>query len=239
MEKFIDIHCHILPGVDDGARDLAGALALIDMAVNDGTGTLVLTPHYRGVYRRNTPQQLRQVFRELQQAAPQVELFLGNEVSYEPELAEKLAEGRVLTLGDGPYVLLEMPVVCTARQVLDAVVEIRGGGMIPILAHVERYEAFLRDRGLVDAAVELGALVQINADSVLGQCGFGVKRYCHWLLKSRRAHFVASDAHDEKDRPPKLMECWRWVCRKYGEDYAAALFRENARVVLGADEDQT
>ncbi|MBQ7345436.1 MAG: hypothetical protein IJW45_05170 [Oscillospiraceae bacterium] len=233
MEKFIDIHCHILHGVDDGAKGLEEAVELLKIAQEDGTGTVVLTPHYRGRFRQNTPQQLREALEALRQAAPEgMTLHLGNEVAYEKDVTEKLTEGRVLSLAGSRYVLLEFGVDTTGFQAMDAVLELIGGGFVPVIAHAERYPAFQRDKQLTEAVLAAGALIQINADSVMGKCGFGVKRFCHWLLKGRRAHFVASDAHDREDRPPKLGECFRYICKKYGEDYAAALFRENARVVL-------
>ena len=233
MEKFVDLHCHILPGVDDGAGDLAAALELVRIAQADGTAALVLTPHYRGRYRQNGPERLQEAFRALRQAAPaDMELYLGNEVAYEKDVTEKLTEGRVLCLAGGRYVLLEFDVATTGYQAMDAVMELIGGGFVPVIAHLERYPVFQKDKELTEAVLAAGALVQINADSVLGQCGFGVKRFCHWLLKGRRAHFVASDAHDRDARPPKLGECFRYISRKYGEEYAAVLFWENARVVL-------
>lgn len=236
MEKFIDIHCHLLPGVDDGAQSMEEAAALLRMAKEDGSGTLVLTPHYRGRYRQNTPQQLQEVFCSLKAQAPDgMELYLGCEVSYEPEISEKLTEGRVLPIAGGPYVLLELSMGVTAAQAIGAVRELADSGYIPIIAHVERYPVFGRNKALVGAVLELGALLQINADSVMGQWGFGVKRFCRWLLARHLAHFVASDSHDLQARPPKLAECYRHICEKYGEDYAAALFWANARVVLAKD----
>lgn len=235
MDGFVDLHCHILPGVDDGAKDMVDALALIDMARADGTAALVLTPHYRGRYRENTPGMLREVLTALQKKTPRMELYLANEAGYERELTDKLAEGRVLTINGSRYVLLELPMDIDPAQTLSAVREVADQAFIPILAHVERYDVFLRNRGLIDRVLDMGALIQINADSVLGQQGFAAKRFCHWLLKSRRAHFVASDSHDLKYRPPKLRECCEYVTKKYGEEYAAALFRENARVVLAGE----
>lgn len=232
MDGLIDLHCHILPGVDDGAKDMAEALAMIDMARADGTAALVLTPHYRGRFRQNKPQMLREVFEDLRQKTPGMQLYLANEAGYERELTDKLAEGRVLTVGGSRYVLLELPMDVEPSQALSAVREVADQAFIPILAHVERYDVFLRNKHLLDRMLDMGALIQINADSVLGRQGLAAKRLCHWLLKSRRAHFVASDCHDLKYRPPKLRECFDYVTKKYGEEYAAALFRENARVVL-------
>lgn len=236
MEGFVDLHCHILPGVDDGARDMADALALIDMALADGTTALVLTPHYRGRFRQNTPEMLQTVFMELRQGVPdRMALYLANEAGYERELTDKLAEGRVLTINGSRYVLLELPMDTTAAQAQSAVREVADQAFVPILAHVERYDAFLRNKFLIDRVMDMGALIQINADSVMGQQGFAAKRFCHWLLKSRRAHFVASDSHDLQQRPPKLRRCFEYIGKKYGEEYAVALFRENARVVLAGE----
>lgn len=240
MEKFIDIHCHLLPGVDDGAGSMDDAVALLKMAWEDGTGTLVLTPHYRGHYRRNTPQQLRETFAALCAQAPEgMELYLGCEVGYEPEVWEKLTEGRVLTIHGGRYVLLELSVGVTGPQAVQAVREIAECGFVPIIAHIERYPVFQRDKALVGAVLDQGALVQINADSIMGRWGFGAKRFCRWLLARRLAHFVASDSHDAQERPPKLAACYRYICEKYGEDYAAALFWNNARVVLAQDKESS
>lgn len=236
MEKFIDIHCHILPGVDDGARGLDDALAMLRMAQEDGTGALVLTPHYRGRYKQNTPQQLTEAFERLRQAAPgSMELYLGNEVAYEKDVEDKLTEGRALSLNGGRYVLLEFDGRTTYFQATHGVMELVGAGHVPVIAHVERYPVFQQDRSLVDTVMDMGALIQVNADSIMGVNGFRVKRFCHWLLKERRAHFVASDSHDTCDRPPKLRDCFEHIRKKYGEDYAAALFWKNARVVLAED----
>ena len=233
VEKFIDIHCHLLHGVDDGATDLEDAKALLRMAWEDGVGTVVLTPHYRGRFRQNTPEDLARALAELERCKPEgMELFLGNEVSFEPDVSEKLREGRVLTLAGGPYVLLEFSVLSTAAQVLAGVEEILSGGMIPVIAHAERYPVFLKDRRLVGTVLHLGALIQINAESIMGEDGLAVKWFCRRLLKDRCVHFVASDAHDQIHRTPRLGDCYRLVRERYGKEYADALFRENARVVL-------
>ena len=183
MDKFIDIHCHILPGVDDGAKDLAQALELVKIAQDDGTGALVLTPHYRGRFRQNTPEQLRAAFDALRQAAPKdMELFLGNEVAYEKDVAEKLTEGRVLSLSGGRYVLLEFDVATTGYQAMDAVMELIGSGAVPVIAHVERYPVFQKDKQLTEAVLAAGALIQINADFVSNP----IKTFSSWYRYDAR-----------------------------------------------------
>lgn len=238
-QRFVDIHTHILPGVDDGAQNPQQAMELLRLAWESGTGAVILTPHYRGRYRRNTPQQLHQSFEQLQQLAaeqlPDMELYLGNEAGIELELTEKLREGRVLTLNGGRYVLLEFHTASTAGKILDGVLDVLNCGYIPVVAHAERYDGFNRDKNLAREVTRLGALIQINADSVLGGAGAEVKRCARRLLRKRHAHFIASDAHDTHRRTPMLAQCYRKVSRRYGKTYAARLFWENARELLADD----
>lgn len=232
----MDIHCHILPGVDDGAPTMKDALELLRMAYEDGISAMLLTPHYRGHYRKNTPDILWQRFEELQaevqKELPQMELYLGSEAAWERDLGEKIAEGRVLTLHGSPYVLLEFEFGCLRSHVTDGVMDVVSCGYTPIIAHAERYEIFRRDKMLVDEVLSMGALVQLNADSVLGKRGFALKRCCHRLLKQGKAHFIASDAHDQQNRPPLLRECFEYISKRYGEDYAQVLLRDNALALV-------
>ena len=234
--RFVDIHTHILPGVDDGAEDMEQAIGLLQAAWEDGTGAVVLTPHYRGRYRHNTVNRLTPVFealqREVKKLLPGMELYLGNEVGYELDVTEKLADGTLLTLNGSQYVLLEFRGNCFRSRVLDGVLEVLNFGFVPVIAHVERYDIFLKSKSLADEVLDLGALLQVNADSVMGKRGFAAKRFCHRLLKGHKVHFVATDTHDSQLRPPLLKECYDRIQKKYGAEYAAALFYKNAREVL-------
>lgn len=236
MEGFVDIHTHILPGVDDGAGDLSTAVDLLKRAVQQGTGAVVLTPHYRGRHRYNVEGKLSEVFAALCQAAksqcPELELYLGCEIGYELDVSEKLAEGTVLSMNGTQYVLLEFREGTFRSRILDGVLEVLNFGYIPIIAHAERYEAFRKNPGLADEITGVGALLQINADSVMGKCGWGIKWYCHRLLRSHRVHFIATDAHDLKLRKPDLQACYRKVRKKYGREYAERLFIRNGRIML-------
>jgi protein-tyrosine phosphatase len=237
----VDIHTHILPGVDDGAQDMEQAMALLRTAWENGTGAVVLTPHYRGRYRDNTPEQLRDGYELLRRQAaaelPGLELFLGNEAGMEIELAEKLAQGRVLSLNGGNYVLLEFRGSSTGAQIVRGVLDILNCGFTPIIAHAERYQAFRKDRQIADEVLGLGAMIQINASGVTGKAGFAQKWCCSRLLRRGQVQFVASDAHDLERRSPVLMDCYRQIERKYGAHRAARLFWENAREILTENKD--
>ena len=238
--RFVDIHTHILPGVDDGVPDMSAAIALLQAAWDRGTGAVVLTPHYRGRFRDNVRSKLEPVYqqlvREAQKACPGMELYLGCEVGYELDISEKLEEGAVLSINGTRYVLLEFRDNAFRSEILEGTLELLNFGYVPILAHVERYEAFYRDRSLARELVELGALLQVNADSITGQMGFGTKRFCHRLIRSRLVHFVGSDAHNANVRPPELKLCFEKLKRRYGQPYARLLLGGNARRVLSDGE---
>lgn len=238
---FVDIHTHILPGVDDGAPDLAQAVALLKKAWEKGTGGVVLTPHFRGRYRDNVAQKLQPVFEQLKQEAalqcPDMKLYLGSEVGYELDVSEKIADGTVLSLNGTRYVLLEFRDKAFRSRILEGTLEVLNYGYIPILAHVERYEAIRNKPDLAAELIHLGALIQINADSVMGRLGLRVKRCCRHLLRNHCVHFVATDAHDDRHRTPNLKACYGRILRKYGEDRAKALFYQNARVMLTGGEE--
>lgn len=240
MEGFVDIHTHILPGVDDGAPDLPQSLELLKCAVQQGTGAVILTPHYRGRYRKNVSPKLDQIFLELRQAAqrecPNLELYLGCEVGYELDVAEKIAGGSVLSLNGTQYVLLEFQKGSFHTRIMDGVLEVLNFGYVPIIAHAERYDAFREHPQLAEEVIRLGALLQLNADSILGKNGFGIKRYCHKLLKARMVHFVATDAHDLKNRKPELKRCYETLQKKYGQEYADMLLIRNGRTVLEGED---
>lgn len=233
---FVDIHTHLLFGVDDGAADLRQSMELLAMARENGTTAVVLTPHHRGRFRQNTPQQLRSRFQELAERVkteiPDMKLYLGNEAAHERELGDKVAEGRVLSLNDSNYVLLEFDFNSSRVQVVEETMSLIGSGYTPIIAHAERYDIFRKNKKLPEELLYVGALIQLNADSILGKCGFATKRVCHRLLKKGMVHFVASDAHDPKERPPVLKECFEYVSKRYGEDYAWSIFRDNALDLL-------
>lgn len=236
MNGFIDIHTHILPGVDDGAESMQEACRLIQMAYRDGTRALFLTPHYRSDCRGYSPRRIEEIFSQLQAAAaretPDMQLYLGTEVRFDSEVPEKLLRGEVLPLNGSRFVLLEFSRQALRTQILMGVSEILRYGYTPVIAHAERCDTFRRFPEQIAEIVHLGAYIQINADSVLGTNGFAVKRFAHRLLKERKVHFVATDAHDSQNRTPMLNKCFLRISKKYGQDYAAQVFYENARVII-------
>ncbi len=236
MNGLTDIHCHLLPGVDDGAKSMTEALDMARLAYEDGTRTLILTPHRRGTQKSATIQKLQAAFQafseELSRQFPDMTLHLGCEAYYASDLPEALSTGQTLTLCNSHYCLLEFNPGVLKSRLLNGISEIIRWGYTPILAHAERYQAFYENKDLVDEVLYMGALIQLNASSILGKQGFRVKWFCARLLKYQQVHFVGSDAHDTKARPPLLQKCYQFICKKYGTEYAAELFSENAQAVI-------
>lgn len=230
---FTDLHTHILPGVDDGARDLEQAMTMLGMAVEDGTRRIVLTPHYRGSCRPDR-QLLLDRFRPLQEQArqkfPELELFLGCEISFFHEAEAMLRQEQLLTIGAGSCVLLEFSPEVYRTQLLFGLRSVRDAGFQPVLAHAERYRLMTPE--LARELVGQGVLLQLNADSVLGTLGLRTKWLCRKLLRQRLVFCIASDAHDVSDRPPLLKKCYGYIRKKYGSNCADALFSHNPASLL-------
>ena len=236
MNGYIDIHTHILPGVDDGAMDMAEGLAMARMAYENGTRVLFLTPHDRDGCKQEDIRQAFCRFREtVKRVLPELELYLGSEIRYGLEIPAAVEGKRALSMNESRYCLVEFHPAALRSQVAAGVWELARFGLVPIIAHPERYRAFRADRSLADEVIRMGALLQLNADSILGRRGLRTALFCRRLLKGRKVHFVASDAHDRKERPPLLRDCWRLVNKRYGEDYARQLFYGNARRILAGE----
>lgn len=236
MVGFSDIHTHVLPGVDDGAEDIKSAMEMIRMAYDDGTRTLFLTPHYKGGYKKYDADKIREIFDRVRCEAliafPEMRLYLGSEILYQSEIPERLLHKEILTMADSHYVLLEFREQTSRSRMITGVSEVIRYGYTPIIAHVERYGVCRRDDTLIGELLDMGALLQINAGSILGRHGFAVKHFCKRLLKAQCVHFVASDAHYCNKRPPLLKQCFLYVCKKYGTEYADRVFKDNARSVI-------
>ena len=236
MPEYFDIHCHLLHGVDDGPRRIEQSLELLRMEYDDGVRTIFLTPHYRRDLFECPTHILLEHFEALRHRAtqqfPDLQLILGREVHVHSDITQALRTGQCMTLGDSDHVLLEFPENADKRYLIDSCHAVIQGGYRPIIAHAERYTDFREHASLADEVQEMGALIQLNADSILGQHGISVRRCCHRLLKQGKAHFIASDAHDITHRKPILRDCFLEVHKKYGQAYAAKLFEENPLAVI-------
>lgn len=239
-ERFVDVHCHILPGIDDGSRSWDESLAMARMASSDGIATTIATVHQLGAFAHNTAQQIRHRTEQMQELLDQHNIALavlpGADVRIEPELPQLLARDEVLTLGDrGRHVLLELPheLYFPLEPVL---AELKKGGWVGILSHPERNQGLLRQRELLPALVDTGCLMQITAGSLTGTFGSASQEFCRWMLEQGLVHLVATDAHGQKSRRPLLQRAFEQVAQVTDEETALDLCCRNpAAIANGQD----
>lgn len=229
---YLDMHCHILPGVDDGSRSMDMSMAMLDFAYEEGIRAIILTPHYHGGYVETERTVIDETFEELNKHSrklhPDLKLFIGNEIYYYPSVPEWIEEGRVHTLADSDYVLLEFSTPVEKRELLEAVQNLCSHGYYPVLAHVERYDCLVRDPFYVGELIDNGAYIQVNSRTVTGEGGMKIKHFVKRLLKEEWIHFIGTDAHSMGGRKPEIADCADYIIRKCSEEYAAGILYANA-----------
>ncbi len=239
MQKSIDIHCHIMPGVDDGSRDIETSLKMLKIAEKNGITHVILTPHHKPMHHNVSPLHNRSYTEQLWQEAAKlginINLYPGNEVYYSDETQEELENGKITTLAGSEYVLVEFHPTNTFKAIHNAVYRIQSAGYMPIIAHVERYSDVVSHPSYVEELRDMGCYIQVNASSIMGKYGFGIGLFTKKLLKKGLVHFVATDAHDTAKRAPDILDCRNYVDRKFGEDYGRKIFYDNPMSVINND----
>ena len=239
MQPTIDIHCHIMPGVDDGSPDTGTSLEMLRIAEKNGITHMILTPHHKPMHHNVSPEHnvlyRKKLLENARAAGIKVKLFSGNEIYYSDETMEELLRGEICSLAGSDYVLVEFHPSNPFKAIQNAAYRVQGAGYIPIIAHVERYADIVQHPARVGDLIEMGCYIQVNASSIMGKYGLGISHFTKKLLKQEQVHFVASDAHDAAGRAPRLLECRKFVEKKYGEDYANHLFCINPANVIRND----
>jgi protein-tyrosine phosphatase len=233
----IDLHAHLLPGVDDGAASLEEALELCRLAADDGCTALVATPHRRRDEWPDLPAaELAARLAEVEAAAGgRPRLLLGGEVRVDSDLLGDLAlpdGGGALPLAGSRYLLLELEPRGLGPDPPALVAELVAGGWRPIVAHPELTSCLVREPAALDRLAAAGALFQITAMSVTGEFGRAARERAFALLDAGHAHFLASDAHRADWRPTGLAAARDEVERRFGRARAEALTELHPRAVL-------
>jgi len=233
----IDLHCHILPGIDDGPRTMEGSVALASAAFAGGTRTIVATPHVSCAWPDNDAatiaQGVRAVNQALREADIAVEVLAGAEVALSRVGDLKLGELEALRLGGGPWLLAECPLTVEAPGFEHGLATLQNQGHRILLAHPERCPAIQRDPQRLAALVERGMLTSVTASAFTGSFGRTVQRFAFELLHCGLIHDIASDAHDAVRRPPALAA--ELVKAGLG-DHAARMTREIPEAILRGTE---
>lgn len=236
MEGFIDMHCHILPGVDDGAKDIDEMKQMLRIAYEEGIRCIIATPHHHPRRGRENPKILRRQAKLLREAAHEIDdhfrIYLGTEIFFGQDIVDKLEAGRVLTMNGRDYVLVEFTPTDTFTYIRQSLQQLQLGGYEVILAHVERYNCIVKESELADQLCEMGIRLQVNADSIIGESGREVKKFVKYLMDSDLLFCVGTDAHSSRHRAPRMKKAAGYVKKKYGEEYMRRIFFSNAKIML-------
>ncbi len=232
--RVVDIHCHLLPGMDDGARSWEESLKMARIASESGINTVVATPHWiQGTVWEPNPDVVRKKVSELNELLRKnsipLSVFPGMEIGVSENLVELVSSGRVLTLAEGKYVLVEVPFFSLPIGIEEVVYRLAGRGFFPILAHPERSRDIQKKPKRIRELVDNGALIQITAGSLCGCFGDNAKQCALELIELDAVHIVASDAHSSDKRPPLLSKAMDIVKRIKGIEYMNRLLLNASR----------
>ena len=236
--SMVDMHCHVLPAVDDGSQNMEQTIEMLRIASEEGISAMIVTPHYKDGRHNASVQtilsRIAQVQEEVVRQGIFVDLYPGNEIFYFHGVEDMLDKGHILTLNNTDRVLIEFSPSSDYTYIRNALDGIRASGYVPIIAHIERYECMLRDMTRVKELKNMDIEVQVNVSSAAGKLGSRVQKYIYEMLKGRYVDYMGTDAHDSENRIPEFQECYRKLEKKFDSDYINALFYENALAIINA-----
>lgn len=231
----IDIHCHILPGIDDGAATIEDTLEMARAAVKEGITTIIATPHHKNNQFNNLKSSILTKVNDLNTVLKQENIPLtvlpGQEVRIYGEVLEDYYKEEILTLNHTQYLFIEFPSSSVPRYAERLLYELQTEGIIPIIVHPERNKELQEKPDLLYQFVKNGALTQVTASSVAGYFGKNVKKFSEQLIEHNLTHFVASDAHNTHNRSFKLNQAFDLIETGFGVDYVD-LFIGNVNSVV-------
>lgn len=238
LEKIADMHCHIVPGVDDGAQTLDESLAIIKEEYAQGVRMIILTPHWRrGMFetdRQTVKRQFDQLKESTQEKYTDLKLYLGCEFHVNPDMTDEIGQNPFFRMNGSDYVLTEFSSHHDETCIRDTINQILSSGYTPIIAHIERYPACIGNTEFIYELQQMGALIQVNADSVTGRDGWSVKRTVLKLIKDGLVDFIGSDAHNTKDRACHLLECEKVLLKKFGSDLTQKILWDHPNEIIEA-----
>ena len=237
----IDIHSHIVFGVDDGPRTREESLALLQEAFSQGVRTIVSTSHRRKNMFETPEEVIMENFKEIQalaqQELPDLTILYGAEIYYSEDALEKLESKQIPTLNDTQYALIEFSTRTPYWEIRNALSKILLLGIKPVIAHIERYDELENNEKRVKELIDMGCYTQINSSSVLKPRLFRdkyrlFKKRAQYFLSHNLVHFVASDMHNLTSRPPYMKQAFTLIKQQYGEKKAQELFMVNPQSII-------
>ncbi|SKA88648.1 protein-tyrosine phosphatase [Caloramator quimbayensis] len=206
----MDIHCHILPLIDDGPDSIETSIEMLKIAKREGIEKIIATPHYyKGVYEGDI-NQINSLTSNLNEISKNlnlnIQILKGQEVFLTRDLLRLFKNGTILTLNSSKYMLIELPFDILPKYALDIIYELRIMGIIPVIAHPERYSYVIEKPSTINDFIDEGCLFQINSSSITGDFGREIQRTSQILISHNICHFIASDAHSNTKRIPSLKK---------------------------------
>lgn len=234
---FVDMHCHVLPAVDDGSKNMEMSLNMLRIAYENNIRTIIATPHNKIYVKSVSPKGIHKrvaiLQEEVDKAGIDIKIYPGNELYYDETLPGRLEEGNALPMGVSSNILVEFNPSDEYSYISEGLRRLSYEGWSPILAHCERYQCFYKDKSRIDEIIDGGVRLQINSDSVTMGMLNPVGRFVRKLLSQHKISFVSTDAHrDTGSRVPDILECAKFIQKKYGEDYARLILYGNAMNLL-------
>jgi len=226
----IDIHCHILPGVDDGPADMEQALAMARIAVEDGITTIIATPHISDSFQ--DAKEIYKRTRELNQALKQHGIALTVYPGAELPSHYDLSVWGDYTINNGKYILIEFPHSHFPSAGARLLQEGLNQSFCPIIAHAERNPGVMRDPNLLAPLITMGVTIQITAESIAGSFGPDIQQCAHYLLRRNMVHFIATDGHPMPNRHPRLSSGLKTAEKILGTGKGEPLVHNNPAAVL-------
>lgn len=238
----IDLHLHILPGVDDGALNMEEAFRMAEIALRSGTDRVIATPHCNHPFRAKGfhAEQLKKLFvlfrNELKKRGLPLKVYDGMEIYVDENTGSLIQEGKLFGLNHGKYYLLEFPFDADPAWIDDRLNEIASPDVIPLLAHVERYHCAQRDPGIIYRWLRGGCEIQVNKGSFFGVFGKAAQNTANVAIENGLISCIASDAHDSEGRTPWMRDIKNYLIKNYNKEIASLLLKEYpARILKSLD----
>ncbi|KZL89714.1 tyrosine-protein phosphatase [Clostridium magnum] len=230
----IDIHSHILPRIDDGAKDIDTTLNMLQIAIDNGTAKIVATPHYRTGYFENTYEDVKKAVDEVNSViidkAMDIQVVIGQEIFLDNHTMGNYKKEVVGCIGNTEYMLIELSMDVLPKNAIDIIYELKLKGIRPIIAHPERYNYIIEKPSIINDFIEEGCLFQINGGSITGLFGKKVQKTSEVLIQHGVCDFIASDAHSTGRRCPGINEAFK-VLESLNRDLAKSVVN-NGQVLL-------